>query len=67
MDPITIPAIAPPDSPLRPEEGVAAFVVLEDGVAEEVELAVGAGIEKVMSFVMVGNTTFAHLSSAPEL
>jgi hypothetical protein len=64
-EPTTIPAIAPPDSPF--------FELFDDAngddvaEGEDVADAVGWLVEKVMKGVMVGSTTPAHLSSAPEL
>lgn len=74
IDPITIPAIAPPESPFfEPEAMLVAEGEDDDDVAdvedEEVVVDVDVGIlvEKVMKAVIVGSTTPAHLSSAPEL
>lgn len=65
---MTIPAIAPPDNPFEPLAGAADEVGAEvEVVAGDVEDAVGALVEKVMKGVIVGNTTPAHLCSAPEL
>lgn len=55
-DPITIPAIAPPESPLPPLE-------LEDGVLVALEVEVGSEIVDVTE----GSTTPAHRESASEL
>lgn len=55
-DPITIPAIAPPESPLDPLE-------LEDGVLVALEVEVGSEIVEVIE----GSTTPAHRESASEL
>jgi hypothetical protein len=50
IDPITIPAIAPPDSPLSELDppGVDVVVAGVVEVGDEVSLAVGAAVEKVM-------------------
>ena len=59
-EPMTIPAIAPPERPLWLEApGAGAAVLLA------VALAVGA--LKVMVGVIVGKTTLAHLASTSEL
>lgn len=57
IDPITIPAIAPPESPLLPEPE------LEDGLLVAVDVEVGSVIVDVME----GSTTPAHRESASEL
>jgi len=61
-DPITIPAIAPPDKPFRELE-FPVNVAEGDDVADDVEVLVA----KVMKAVIVGNTTLAHLVFAFEL
>lgn len=66
-EPMTIPAIAPLESPPPPLAGAAAAVVLLDGKVDDVGVAVGIAVEKVMKPVIVGSTTFAHTSSALEL
>jgi hypothetical protein len=67
MDPMTIPAIAPPDRPLSDcEPETAAVEVAADGL-EKVELPVDELVENVMKAVSVGRTTLAHLVSAFEL
>lgn len=59
--PTTIPAIAPPDNPLRElEPGWAAVDEAADEL-EEVADEVGGLVEKVMNAVIVGSTTLAHL------
>lgn len=58
IDPITIPAIAPPDSPLFPPA-----LELGDGLLVAVEVEVG----RVMVDVIEGSTTPAHRESASEL
>jgi hypothetical protein len=72
MDPITIPAIAPPDNPFEPETALVAEgdegdddddADVEDGDVVDV----GRLVENVINAVIVGKTTPAHLSSAPEL
>jgi hypothetical protein len=60
IDPITIPAIAPPDSPLLAAATGAA-------VAEAVAVAVTVLVVKEMEAVILGNTTPTHLDSALEL
>lgn len=55
-EPTTIPAIAPPESPPSEEES-------DVGVLVAVEVEVGS----TMVDVMVGSTTFAHISSDFEL
>lgn len=55
-DPITIPAIAPPERPFPPLE-------LEDGVLVALEVEVGSEIVDVIE----GSTTPAHRESASEL
>jgi hypothetical protein len=62
IDPITMPAIAPPDKPLWDAE---AGSLVEVDVGAEVPEAVD--VEKVINPVIVGNTTPAQRSSAPEL
>lgn len=65
-EPITIPAIAPPERPLlESEAGTAELDAEEDGV--DVDDAVGELVLKVMKAVMVGRVTPLHLSSALEL
>lgn len=63
-EPTTIPAIAPPDSPLFDEEVAAPD---EDEVGLAVAELEAVLVEKVMNPVIVGNTTPAQRSSAPEL
>jgi len=65
MEPITIPAIAPPDNPLW--ELDAAGVDVADGEIEEVGDEVAELVGKLIKAVIVGNTTPAHLCSALEL
>lgn len=60
IDPITMPAIAPPESPLPPPEPEPE---LEDGVLVAVDVEVGSVIVDVME----GSTTPAHRVSASEL
>ncbi|KAA8571047.1 hypothetical protein EYC84_000411 [Monilinia fructicola] len=64
-DPITIPAIAPPDSPVFDAELVAAPE--EDAVGLAVPELDAVLVEKMMNPVIVGNTTPAQRVSAPEL
>lgn len=68
-DPMTIPAIAPPDRPLLELEavGMAEAEADEDDDVDEVGDEVGEVVENVMKAVMVGSTTPAHLFSALEL
>ena len=65
IEPITMPAIAPPDSPFFTDEGDS--VGFADAEGEDVGDDVGELVENVMKAVMVGRTTLAHLFSAPEL
>jgi hypothetical protein len=58
-----MPAIAPPDNPFFELEARA----VADAEADDVDVEVGAAVEKVIKAVMVGSTTPAHLSSAFEL
>lgn len=62
-DPMTIPAIAPPDNPLL-ELDAPAVEEAEDDEEVEVADAVGELVEKVMKAVIVGSTTPAHLVCA---
>lgn len=66
-DPITIPAIAPLDSPLFDVDEAAAAPVEDDVGVDVPELEEAVLVEKVMNPVMVGNTTPAQRDSAPEL
>lgn len=59
-DPITIPAMAPPERPLLPE-------LAATGVGELVPVALAVGVLKVIVVVMVGKTTPAHRSVMSEL
>ncbi len=59
-DPITIPAIAPPERPVFPE-------LFATGVAVLLAVAVGIDVFRETVGVMVGKTTFAHLDSMFEL
>ena len=52
-DPMTIPAMAPPGSPLFDDSP-------GTGVLVELDVAVGAGVEKDIVGMMVGSTTPAH-------
>jgi hypothetical protein len=61
IDPITIPAMAPPDNPLPPLEAAAAEV------AEEVAVDVAVLVAREIEAVIVGKTTPTHLDSALEL
>jgi len=61
-DPTTIPAIAPPDNP-----PFFTAPAVADADLEDVGDAVGALVEKVMNPLIVGRTTPAQRSSAPEL
>lgn len=71
-EPITIPAIAPPDNPFLEVDGaaVAAGELDDDGDEDDddgVAEGVGAVVGNVMKAVIVGSCTLAHLRSAPEL
>lgn len=66
MAPMTIPAIAPLDSPLLEFEAAAAGVPVEEDTDVDVAVTVLVGNE-VMYPVRVGKTTPAHRCSAPEL
>jgi hypothetical protein len=59
IDPITIPAIVPPESPL--------FVAAATAVDEDVAVAVTVLVAREMDAVILGRTTPAHLKSAWEL
>jgi hypothetical protein len=63
IDPITIPAMAPPDNPLPPFEATAAAPEVAEEVAVDVTVLVAREIEAVI----VGKTTPTHLESALEL
>lgn len=63
IEPITMPAIAPPDNPLLMLEAAAAAVA----EAEEVVVDVTVLVEREMEAVIVGKTTLTHLVSAFEL
>jgi hypothetical protein len=52
-----MPAIAPPDNPFFELAGV----LVPDAEADDVDVAVGDAVEKVMKAVIVGNTTPTHL------
>lgn len=58
-DPITTPAIAPPDRPLFSLSEGSGVVAPSEGV--------GVGVLKVIEGVMVGKTTSAHFDSVSEL
>jgi hypothetical protein len=58
-----MPAIAPPDNPFFELAGV----LVPDAEADDVDVAVGEAVEKVMKAVIVGNTTPTHLWFACEL
>lgn len=64
IDPMTIPAMAPPDSPWLPDEAAAVdeAALVDDEVGELVLLTVLSEIEAVM----VGSTTPAQRVSALE-
>jgi hypothetical protein len=62
-EPTTIPAIAPPDNPFFELAGV----LVPDAEGDDVDVAVGDAVEKVMKAVIVGNTTPTHLWFACEL
>lgn len=62
-EPTTMPAIAPPDKPCFELEACP----VADAEADDVDVDVGAEVEKVIKAVMVGSTTPAHLVSAFEL
>jgi hypothetical protein len=64
-EPMTMPAISPPDSPFLFEAEAAPPVADVEG--DDVDVVVGDVVEKVMKAVMVGKTTPAHRSFAPEL
>jgi hypothetical protein len=61
MEPTTMPAIAPPESPFLDPLAVPD----EDG--EGVDVADGIAVKVVMNDVIVGSLTPAHLLSASEL
>jgi hypothetical protein len=61
--PMTMPAIAPPDSPFFDPLPT----VVDEADGDDVADTVGAVVEKVMKPVIVGSFTPAHLLSAPEL
>jgi hypothetical protein len=63
IEPITTPAIAPPDNPFPLLEAAAAAVVEAEGVTVDVTVLVVREIDAVI----VGNTTPTHLESALEL
>jgi hypothetical protein len=63
IEPTTIPAIAPPDNPFFELAGV----LVPDAEGDDVDVAVGDAVEKVMKAVIVGNTTPTHLWFACEL
>jgi hypothetical protein len=63
IEPITMPAIAPPDNPFLVLEA-AATVVAE---AKEVAVDVTVLVEREIDAVIVGKTTPTHLESALEL
>lgn len=69
IEPITMPAMTPPDSPLWdapaavPAAAVLDAALEDDDVGDEVTELVA----KVIVAVIVGSTTPAHLFSAPEL
>jgi hypothetical protein len=58
-----MPAIAPPDNPFFEVTGA----LVADAEADDVDVAVGEAVEKVMKAVIVGNTTPTHLLFACEL
>lgn len=62
IDPITIPAIAPPDKPLW-DPGAGSIEEVDVGA----EVPEAVDVEKLMYPVIVGSTTPAQRSSAPEL
>lgn len=62
-EPTTIPAIVPPDNPFFELAGV----LVPDAEGDDVDVAVGDAVEKVMKAVIVGNTTPTHLWFACEL
>lgn len=64
-DPMTIPAMAPPDNPFFEADapGVAEAVAEDDEVGD----AVGELVENVMKAVIVGKTTPTHRVCAWEL
>jgi hypothetical protein len=64
--PITIPAMAPPDSPFFFEAPVTEVGDAVEDADEDGE-AVGVLLGNVIKAVIVGSTTPAHLCSAPEL
>jgi hypothetical protein len=63
--PMTMPAIAPPDKPSFEFE--ACPVADAEADDADVDVEVGAEVEKVIKAVMVGSTTPTHLVSAFEL
>lgn len=65
-EPMTIPAIAPPDSPFFEDEATPVGVLLTDDEVD-VEDGVLELVANVMYAVMVGSTTLAQRCSAPEL
>jgi hypothetical protein len=60
IEPITIPAMAPPDNPLPLLDPVAAAEEVDEEVAVDVTVLVAREIEAVI----VGRTTPTHLESA---
>lgn len=64
-EPMTIPAIAPPERPfLVSEAGTAELDAEDEDEGVDVAEAVGELVLKVMKAVMVGRTTPLHLCSA---
>lgn len=66
IEPITIPAIAPPESPLSEVPALAALVLEAARVEDDVDVEVAVLVLKSTP-VIVGNTTPAQRVSAPEL
>jgi hypothetical protein len=67
MLPMTIPAIAPPDSPLLVVVLVVAAAAADDDAALVSEVCDVLGVAREMVLVIVGSTTPTHLDSACEL
>lgn len=66
-EPMTMPAIAPPESPFLEPLAIAEDDGDCDCEGKEVDVADGIAVKVVMNAVIVGNFTPAHLVSAPEL